>query len=142
MAKQKFYITTTLDFEGYADYYSGHGHAFDNETLACIQFSTPINYSETVKELIESIMDDINGLMEPFYFLNDAQNNKDLQTQIEEYCTDKRLKQSIREEFNVKRSTQKAFDISKSELKEINEAIEESYDYPVLIGYIHITKRE
>jgi hypothetical protein len=47
--KPKLSLEVVFDYEGYPDYYRGHGHAFiDKNVLACIRFGFPITYLETV----------------------------------------------------------------------------------------------
>jgi len=61
MDKNKLILLTTFDYEGLPDYYSGHGHAFSPQNLiCCIRFGFPIDYSETVGEIIQRVIEDIN----------------------------------------------------------------------------------
>jgi hypothetical protein len=95
------------------------------------------------------ILEDINSRIEPIEFLNEAEDNRDLQEQIEEFLSDENIRKAIMEtiEFlipgNVK-PIDKFFNITPEEEKEIQEYLEEDqeYDSPYLIGYIHVWKEE
>jgi hypothetical protein len=147
--KPKFSLEVVFDYEGYVDYYRGHGHAFiDKNVLACIRFGFPITYLETVEDIIQMVLEDINSRINPIEFLNEAENNRELQEQIEEFLTDENIKQAILETMpeDVK-PTDKFFNITPEEEKEIQEQLEQEEhlgvsDSPMLIGYIHVWKEE
>jgi len=126
-------LETTYDFDGYPDYYSGHGHAFAFRNLiVCIPFSIPINYKETVKEVIEAIIEDINSCAEPFIVINEKLFKK-YEEEIRNLTNDD-LEKSLRNALieNVKDSD-KFFDVD----IEIEDD-EFGMEYPLLIGYIHV----
>jgi len=59
--KPKFYIEIDETYNGYLDYFSGHGHAFSSENLiACLPIGFPITYKETVQDIIDMIKDDLS----------------------------------------------------------------------------------
>jgi len=130
----KFVIECVFDYDGYPDYYRGHGHAFISEDLlACIRWGFPINYGETQNEIVELILDDINTSWS-IEFFNEAVDNQDLQDKINEYCTNERLKRAILNEFDEFQPDEFFFDID--DLYIIPE--DHEGDYPMLIGYIHV----
>jgi hypothetical protein len=144
--KQKFSLDVVFDYDGYVDYYSGHGHAFiDKNVLACIRFSVPITYFETVEEIISMIIEDINSRIDPIEFLNEAEDNKDLQEEIMNFVTDERIEKAILSQIpeDVK-PTDRFFILTEEEEKEILDYIEEDqgYNSSYLIGYIHVWKEE
>lgn len=99
-AKQKFVITTELQFNN-PQYYSGHGHAFEKETLlACYEFSEPATGNETIKEIAENIVSNLNEA----YFMNEAENNETLQETINN-ISDKTLTKAITSNWNARTNT-------------------------------------
>lgn len=123
-------VTATADYDGYADYYSGHGHAFEDTALAaCEQFSIPINYKERVGELIDSIICDLQGnieILQPEY--EDAVNKVGIS----------RIRKALREAFAMANGNAKAF----SPLVECDsEEDDEFSETPALIGFIHYWAR-
>jgi len=147
--KPKLSLEVVFDYEGYADYYRGHGHAFiDKNVLACIRFGFPITYLETVQDIIDMVLEDINSRMDPIEFLNDAENNRELQEQIEEFLSDENIRKAIMETIpeDVK-PTDRFFNITPEEEKEIQEILKEEEeigfcDSPLLIGYIHVWREK
>jgi hypothetical protein len=144
--KPKLSLDVVFDYDGYEDYYRGHGHAFiDKNVLACIRFSVPITYLETVEEIIQLILEDINSRIEPIEFLNEAEKDIELQQEIEELLTDERIEKAILSQIpeDVK-PTDRFFILTEEEEKEIQEYLEEDqeYDSLYLIGYIHVWKEE
>lgn len=131
----KYEITFTLDDICFSDYWGGHGHTYDNKTLACIVIAIPVNYTENVKEIIDSIIEDSN--MRELDFINVDESDKDTQTEINQYVTNTILETAIREQLqnNIK-DTDLFFD---EQPIANNEDIEE---LPYLYGYFHITKSE
>jgi hypothetical protein len=144
----KFSLEVVFDYEGYPDYYRGHGDTFiDKNVLACIRFGFPITYLETVEDIIGMVLEDINRQIDPIEFLNDAENSREIQEQIEEFLTDENIKQAILETIpeGVK-PTDRFFDITPEEEKEIQEQLKQEHlgfiDSPLLIGYIHVWREE
>jgi len=131
--KNKFWIECVIDFIGYIDYYSGHGHAFAPKNLvACIRFGVPITYRETVQDILDGILDDINSTIEPIEFLTD---NKELQEEIRNFVTDNVLTEAFKNA--LKPNTKMSDNFFLDDIEIIDEE-EEIYEYPYLIGYYHI----
>ncbi|MCI4407813.1 MAG: hypothetical protein JHC26_01885 [Thermofilum sp.] len=146
MGKNKFDLEVIFDYEGYPDYYRGHDHTFvDKNVVACIPFGFSVTCLETVQDIIEMILDDINNKMDPIEFLNDAENNEKLQEEIREFLTDENIRRAILETLpQGTKLTDKFFDVSPEEEEEIRKELEEDdspfSDWPMLIGYIHVWK--
>jgi predicted house-cleaning noncanonical NTP pyrophosphatase (MazG superfamily) len=148
MGKSKFDLEVVFDYEGYPDYYRGHGHAFvDENVVACIPFGFCITYLETVQDIIDMVLEDINGRMNPVEFLNEAEDDEELQEEIEEFLTDENIARAIMETLpdGVKPSD-RFFDVSPEEEEEIKKELEEDdspfCEGPMLIGYIHVWKTD
>jgi len=134
-------LEVVIDFVGWRDYYSGHGHAFvDKDVVACLMFGVPVTYQETVGDIIYAILDDLRGC-EP-EFLNKAEDNPELQEEIREFLTDENLEKAIRAIIpeNVK-DDEPFFDVS-DEDKISDEEAEEMMELPMLIGYVHVWLEE
>jgi len=149
MKDDKYYLDAVIDFIGYSDYWSGHGHAFEDENLkACIRFGIPIDYSEMVNEIIEMIMENINGYMCPFdWFTEDKQEMEE----IEEFLTDEKLIESIKAIIKpeaLKINDRMFYEDTEQEFKEVLAEEEKEYgstdmmEYPMLIGWIHVYRNE
>ncbi len=125
-------VSATIDYEGYIDYYSGHGHAFaDSALAACEQFSIPINYKERVGELIDEIISDLQGnieILQPEY--EDAIDKVGI----------RRIRKALREEFAMANGNAKAFS-PQFERDPDNEEEDEFSETPALIGFIHYWAR-
>jgi hypothetical protein len=94
--KYKFDLEVIFEYEGYPDYYRGHSHAFiDENVVACVPFGLYITYLETVQDIIEMILEDINNKMDPIEFLNEAENNEELQEEIRGFLTDENIEKAI-----------------------------------------------
>jgi hypothetical protein len=139
---KKFGIEVIFEYEGYLDYYRGHSHlSIPKDVVACVRFCVPITYLETLGDIILLILEDINSKVEPIEFLNDAEDNKDLQEQIEEFINDKNIEKAILEIMpEGVRPSDKFFDISDEEIEEIEKYLKETdyADIPYLIGAFHI----
>ena len=135
----EFEIDATFDFDGYTDYYRGHGHTFRKERLvACIPFSIPITYRETVSEVIIMVLEDINGTIEPIEFLTE---DKEVQECIRKYLTDECIEKCLRDALiEGTKDSDKFFDIDKDALLSEEEG-NEIMEYPQLIGYIHVYRK-
>ena len=55
------HVIATLDGIDNSQYYTGHGHAFEEKLLACIFYGAPIYQGQTLKNLFEDIIGAING---------------------------------------------------------------------------------
>ena len=132
----KFNVYVTFDYVGYADCYRGHGHSsrYDSDVLACIFFEIPISYRETVFDVIQSILDDINGRIEPIQFLNEAEENIELQREISEFLTDEVLERAIRNAIGDYKDSEPFFEDNSEDTEELADSLE----LPSLIGYIHV----
>jgi len=138
MNKNKLEISTTFDFDGCPDFYSGHGHAFAPKNLiACIRFGFPISYNETVGEIIQHVIEDINQT-----FSIEIVNEK-LYKKYEDTIRnleDKDFEESIRAELkNGVQDNDSFFDIPNNVKEEPEMDIFEPSPY--LIGYIHIFEK-
>jgi len=129
-------IDTTIDFNGFSDYWHGHGHAFDKTKLImCLQWSMPINYKENIEDIVEGIIDSINGYDWSNYVIDSTLYQKH-KKEIDE-LTDEDLKKSIKENF-----VSGFKDLDKFWDKDVESFLPECEfdEYPSLIGWIHITE--
>jgi hypothetical protein len=123
----KFYHSIADEYTGYSDYYEGHGHAFEDENLvACIRLSVPVNYRETEKDLAQSLIDDLNS-GDVIDVIDEA-----AWEQIKDHID---LEDIIRKE--VGQTSHRAFDPWLA-----NELEEDQDEYPTHIMIIHIYKEE
>jgi len=134
---EKFQLEVVFDFCGDSQFYHGHGHAFcSDKVVACIPFGIYVSGHETVKEIIEAIIEDINSRIDPITFLNAAEKDETLQEQIREYLTDQIIEQALKEEIGLDvKPEEKFFD---TEPEEETEEDEIALDGDMLIGYIHV----
>jgi len=130
----KIEVTATIDFVGYSDYWTGHGHVFEDKNLvACVLFSPSVDYSETIKELTDLILGDISfwnayGLTEDY-------------NQLIEHISDDEIRKAIRELFNGDDKTEVFMGPEYDEFKQMTqEDKDELQDYPQVIGWIHFYK--
>ena len=132
----RFGISVNFDYIGYSDCYHGHGRSrHDTEVLACIFFEVPICYRETVFDVIQMILDDINSRVDPIEFLNEAEDNEELQREIAEYLTDEIIESAVRNAIGPDvKDSEPFFDV------DVDVDVEELDDIelPSLIGYIHV----
>jgi len=142
MGKYKLEIEVIFDYEGYPEYYSGHDHAFEEGLVACIPFGFPITYLETVKDIIDMIIDDVRRYdLIKFPIVKDME----LQKEISELLSDENIIKAVMKTLpEGTRPTDRFFDISPEEEEEIKKELEEDdspfYNGPMLIGYIHVWK--
>jgi len=81
----------------------------------------------------------------PIEFLNEAENNKELQEEIREFLTDENITKAIKAEIGEDvKEDEPFFNVDLSEIEEIEEESEEIgfADSPLLIGYIHVWKEQ
>jgi len=129
-------IEATIDFVGFADYWRGHGHAFaDPSLICCIRFGVPITYSETVEEIIELILEDINSVMEPFEVINEKLWRK-YEHRIRN-IPDSEYRKALEDLIDTT-------DLTERFIQDEFEAIPEDYEgeLPMLIGWFHIYAAE
>lgn len=90
----RYVVVCKFEFEGYPDFYSGHSDTFKIEKglLACIPFSIHVDYSETVGEIIERVLEDINASMSPIHFYTE---DNEIQEEIREILTDEVLRKAM-----------------------------------------------
>lgn len=144
----KFDIEATIDFFGYADYWSGHGHAVANkDLLACMRFDAMIDYSETVKELVDMIMDSINAYMSAIDYVGWPNHATQQEKEEIEEISDQDIRKAVRREFNTEDDNEKVFyEDTQREFQEYKEQEEsegyEIMEYPMCIGWIHIYRSE
>jgi len=130
----KFSLEVVIDYVGWADYYSGHGHAFvDEDVVACLRFGIPVTYRETVGDIIYAILDDLRDRKPEF--LNAACDDEDLQEQVMEFLTDENLEKAIRSIIPEGVSDDEPFFDVPEEFKISDEDL---CELPYLIGYIHV----
>jgi hypothetical protein len=139
---QALSLEVVFDFVGYVEYYSGHGHAFvDDRVVACLPFGVYVSYRETVGEIIDMILEDLNSRVEPILFLNEAEKDQALQDKIREFLTDERVAEAIKAELGSEVKESEPFF---EEVEDLGEEEEEEdsclCDGPILIGYIHVWK--
>jgi len=135
MGERKLSLEVVFDYAGDPQFYEGHGHVFESKNvIACIRFGFPIDYSETVEEIIERVLDDVHSTIEPIEFLGEAEENPELQKEIRKFVTDENIRQAIIETLpkDVKLSD-KFFEVGVEKVSE-----EEIFELPMLIGYIHV----
>ena len=144
--KYKFDLEVIFEYEGYVDYYRGHSHAFiDENVVACVPFGFSVTYLETVGEIIDMVIEDIDRRVDPITFLNEAENNEKLQEEIREFLTDENIEKAIWETLPERaKPHDRFFNVSPKEEREIRKELEEDdspfSDGPMLIGYIHVWK--
>ena len=137
--KRKYSLEAVIDYVGYADFYSGHGHSFvDPSVVACIRFGVSVTYRETVGDIIDMILEDINNCMCPIDWLDDSLTLED-KDQIADLLTDDNIREALRALMpkDVKDNDKFFVDAEDLELDD-----DDLYDYPMLIGYIHVWKEE
>jgi len=136
MSGKKFSCELVFDYEGYVDYYWGHGHAFASEDLiGCITFGFPIDYSETVGDILDSVLYECNREID--WFTDDI----DLKIAVDEWLTDDVIEKAFW--ANIPAGVEeddRFFDVP---LEEVEDWLsEDSLDSPYLIGYVHIYLEE
>jgi len=136
MARKKFSCELVFDYEGYTDCYWGHGHAFTDESLiGCITFGFPIDYTETVGEVLDMILYQCNTEID---WLTD---DKDLRFAVEDWLTDDIIEKAFwRALPEGVEKDDKFFDIPTEEVEDW--LSEDILEYPYLIGYVHIYLEE
>lgn len=143
IVKPKYLLSLELDFTGYSGYWHGHGHALDNDTLACIVAHVRVSpyYQEKNGEILDSLISEVNSLGLDFY--NDAENNGVIQAEINSFLTN----ELIRKEF--KRLLQKGermnmffFDEAIRHVNDGEEFDLENYESPQAIFILHVVKNE
>ena len=123
----KLNVLAKHDFVGYSDFYNGHGHAFaDKNLVACIRYSVGVDYNETVNELIDMIINDVNGY--EWNIFDDILEDKIIKIK------DSEIREALKEEYGNKIF---AFPLYK---KEFAKELEDSEELPSCIGYIHVFK--
>jgi len=133
---KRFSLEAVIDYVGYADCYSGHGHAFvDPKVVACIRFSVPVTYKETVRDIIDLIIEDIDNQIDPIEWLDENLTIEE-KDQIADLLTDDNIREAIRA-------------LIPKDVKDSDPFFEETYEldndlveYPLLIGYIHVWREE
>jgi hypothetical protein len=127
---KKLAIDVTIDYLGFTDYYSGHGHAFaDKDLVACIRFGFPVTYRETAEELADAIFEDIVTSWNLDIFSGEDIDNIESED----------IKKAIEEEVaNIDFNYYHAFaDELRSDQEDEDDPMQE---YPMMIGYMHIYK--
>jgi hypothetical protein len=127
-------LDAVIDFIGFSDYWHGHGHCFEeNNFIGCSRFSVPIDNTETVKEILEMMLDDINSYW--FDIVNEElyRKHKDKIESISNEEIMKALRETIK--FGVKDEDQ----FSDEEPIQTND---DFYDeLPQVIGWLHIYEK-
>ena len=137
--ERKYSLEAVIDYVGYADYYPGHGHAFaDPNVVACIRFGISVTYRETVGDIIDMILEDINNCMCPIDWLDDSLTIED-KDQIADLLTDDNIREALRALMPKDVKDNDKFFVDAEDLKLDDDDL---YDYPMLIGYIHVWKEE
>jgi hypothetical protein len=138
-------LEVVFDFCGFPDYYRGHGHAFlDDRVVACVMFGPSVSYRETVGEIIDMILEDINSRAEPIEFLNSAEADAELQEKIREFLSDENIREAIKAELGIKDEKEldePFFDVDEDDLPDDDDP-DGMMEWPMLIGYIHVWKDE
>ena len=136
--KKVLNIETEIDFNGFSDYWHGHGHAFEKSKLIqCIQWSMPINYTETIKEVIDGINESVNA----YDWLNNVYDENLYNKHKKEIdaLTSEDFEKSIRE--LIKPDTKDCNKFWDAHVEKFNP--EDEFDEsPVLIGWIHISEAD
>ena len=132
--KPKFSIDIDETYEGYTDYFSGHGHAFSpNNLIACLPIAIPITYRETVQDMIDMLKDELGNT-------DYVPVNEELFNQYED-----EIRNIEDEEFiNVFKSylkpnvklTDRFFDVVLEDEDEDEDFI--TYDSPYFLIYFHV----
>jgi len=140
-----FSLEVVFDFCGFSDYYRGHGHAFvDGRVVACVMFGPYVSYRETVRDIIDMILEDINSRAEPIEFLNSAEADAELQEKIREFLSDENIREAIKAELRIKDESEldkPFFDVDEDDLLDEDDP-DDMAESPMLIGYIHVWKDE
>ena len=104
MVSPRFEISAEIHYDN-TQYYNGHGHAFiDSSVVACVEFSTPAQGNETIEEIADGIISDLNE----FYFMSHAENNLELQKEIEA-IPDSEIRNAIYQEFSTNNHSEKPY---------------------------------
>lgn len=131
----EYILSVSIAYYGNSQMFTGHGHAFDRDTVACIMFSPPINYQETVKELKELIREDIflsewrvvNGTEKLVQQLNDTFSEQAIRDAI-----NKAFASAKDEDYCFSKETRREHPIRK---------VHDDSESDQLFGWIHILKR-
>jgi len=125
-------IEAEIDFVGFLDYWRGHGHAFaDPSLICCVRFGIPVNYSETVEEIIEMILEDIDSVMDPYEIINE-----DLWRKYEDEIMDLKredFEDALKALINTENLKQPFFE----DVEVIGDE-NEDLELPYLLGWFHI----
>lgn len=125
-------VTVDELYEGYPDYWDGHGHTFtDKSVKACMVVAIPINYTETVGELVDGLVSEANQEWEFLEETTQAEIDG-----IEDQITDAEIRDAIKRYigFNLEDSEQ-AF-------TEIDAEIEEDQELPEIILVLHVWRED
>jgi len=133
MAEMEMEIEVEFDETTTSDTYRGHGHAHEPDTLvACIPFAVPVALTETVGEIINGILEDINS----GDYLTFFTDNKDEQNQARKLLTDENIKKAIREKLPEGTTDKQPFYTTDEPIDP--EIVQDFYQY----GYIHVYKKK
>jgi len=132
--KYEFEIELATVWDGYPDFYSGHGHfGCSKDLVACLPIHFPINYGETVREILDNIIEAFNS-GDYIEFLTDDEEEQDA---IREWLTEEVIEQCFKDALEPGTKMEERF------FKEDIEPIPEGeFEYPVLILHFHIWRAE
>lgn len=138
---QKYVIKVIEDYTGYIDYYSGHGHCFDDKVLGCIRAHVTVNplYKEKVGEIEDMFISECN--MMEIDFLNEAKNNLEMQEEINNFVTNDKLRKKFW--ADMQKGVRKNMFYFSERLRKINvdtEIDEECDEFPQVVFIVHIYK--
>jgi len=141
----KYSLEVVFDYVGYPDCYSGHGHSFTPEdVVACVRFGFPVNYKETIQDIIERVIEDIDRYIDPIEFLQELSPEEE--EEVAEFLSDENIKQAILETLGYPDLNEPFFDdpLYQEFAEEIEDLEEEDemIEYPMLIGYIHVWRED
>ena len=122
------YVSVTIAFIGHSDYWSGHGHVFEDDLIACARFGVYVDYTETVGEIVERITDEINA------YEWDNVNDSPIFDEICDNVTDSDIETAIKDTLidNID-DKQRFFDCDP-----IPTENDEYGELPQLIGWLHV----
>jgi hypothetical protein len=125
---KKVILEACFDFVGLSDYYSGHGHVFEEDLVACFRFGISTDYTETIGEVIERALEDINAY-EPDILDEEYR-------EVVDNITAKDLEEALWAQIPGGYTKDEKFFPDEEPIKDK----EEYEELPMIIGYIHVYK--
>jgi hypothetical protein len=143
IVKPKYSLSLELDFTGYSGYWHGHGHALDNDILACIVAHVPVSpyYKEKNGEILDRLISEVNSLELDFH--GEAENNEAMQAEINIFLTNELIRKEFRGLMRKgERLNMFFFDEATRHVNDGEEIDLENDESPQAIFILHIVKNE